>query len=162
MKNILFSLLMFMITSQIAYPQGAEENIRLERRVGVSFKLMGTTWPGGIAVDAFIIPQLNVEFNFTYLDKGFYAIGGGLKYHPFGGRKTERTSHYIGIDFASGQYDFDAATITKLMYIAPLGLNYIGHRGFNFAIDIGAMFTDDKDPFFMFSLKFGYRFRKLT
>lgn len=145
--------------SSIAYSQESDKNIRLDRRFGISLKVMGTTWPAGISFDAFIIPQINTEVNFIYLDKRFYSVGWGLKYHPLGGKEQDQWSPYIGIDFASGEYDFEDENITKLLYFTPLGMNYIGDRGFNFAGDIGVMITDDtNNPFFMFSLKFGHRF----
>ena len=75
-----------------------------------------------------------------------------------GGNKKLRWSPYIGLDFASGEYYFDGRTTKKLFYV-PIGLNYIGKGGFNFAGDIGVMNTDlSHNSFFMFSLKFGHRF----
>ena len=162
MNKLLLTIMATVMLSGIAYSQDSDKNIRLERRFGVSLKVMGTTWPVGISFDAFIIPQLNAEVNFIYLDKRFYTVGWGLKYHPLGGKETERTSPYIGIDFASGTYDLEDVldeNITKLLYFTPLGINYIGDQGFNISGDIGVMITDGTNNlFFMMSLKFGQRF----
>lgn len=148
----------FVILSSIAYSQEADKNIRLEHRFGISLKVMGTIWPGGISFDAFIIPQLNAEVNFTYLNKKWHTVGWGLKYHFIGGKDREQWSPYIGIDFATGEYLLTEPLGKKFFYV-PIGLNYIGRSGFNFAGDIGVMSTDlSLNPFFMFSLKLGYRF----
>lgn len=157
MKKVI--LIVFTLLSSIAYSQEADKNIRLEHRFGVSLKVMGTTWPGGISFDAFITPQLNAEVNFIYLGKKWRTVGWGLKYHFIGGKDREQWSPYIGIDFAIGEYDFFDFNAKKFFYV-PIGLNYIGRNGFNFAGDIGVMSTDDSyNPnFFMFSLKLGYRF----
>lgn len=158
MKKLTLSLLVLIMISGIAFAQDSNKNIRLDRRFGVSLKVMGTTFPAGISFDAFIIPQLNAEVNFIYLDKRWHTVGWGLKYHFIGGKESVIWSPYIGIDFAIGEYDWFDFYPKKLFYV-PIGVNYIGEGGFNFAGDIGVMSTDDSiNPNFMFSLKFGYRF----
>ena len=164
MKKLLLTVVALVMLSSLIYAQEADKTIRLDRRFGVSLKVMGTTVPVGIAFDYFITSHLNAEVNFIYLSKSWHSLGGGLKFHFIGAREAVKWSPYIGIDFAYGTYDLEDVLDEKFWLYVPLGVNYIGDNGFNFAVDIGVLDADLKniDPNdnlrIMLSLKIGHRF----
>ena len=154
------------ILSSISFAQNSDENIRLDHRFGVSLKIGGALYIG-ISLDAFILPQLNAEFYLTpvFGDAYMFGIGGGLKYHPLGGKKNISWSPYIGIGLGRAKFFDENEFITYV----PLGVSYISKGGFNLAIDGGPAYLADRlldmegNPYyqnvsFRFSLKVGYRF----
>jgi len=171
MKKLVFIIFTLILINNILFSQNTveNENIRIKKRFGISIKAGGVTFLG-LSLDAFIIPQLNIEFNILPIEKNtLFGIGGGLKYHPYGGNVDKLLSPYIGFEVGYFEFDFGGNQYVEeseiYNFYLPLGCNYIWNKGFDFSFDIGyfAVINLDEDQelvhsLLMSSLRFGYRF----
>lgn len=153
------------------YSHERDNNIRLDRRFGVSAKFGGAYGIlGGMALDAFICPWLNAELDYLPIPilSSISYYGGGINIHPLGGNKSH-WSPYLGLfyGFASGTAFLSGEHEEYHAVNFPLGIQYIHENGLSFTIELGFAWvreTIDFQPFYRDdfypppSIKIGYRF----
>jgi len=155
---ILFSLSFLLCNGQVDSLQ-EDSNIRIEKRYGFSFFIGGPTFIG-VSLDAFVLPQINLEGSLLGLGL-LLGANGGIKYHPFGGNNKLYWSPYVGASY--GRFEL-VPTDSFREYYFPIGVNYTGKKWLNFSFDIGYLiitnrYDDNKlvNELPMACLKLGYR-----
>lgn len=160
MKNkiILFLICVFstfLVSSQSFTPQ-EEINPRIENPVGVNFNLF-SPYIIGLSVDYFATPNFNISAGL-----GPFNLSAGVDYH-FGGHIANKNwTPMIGLDILAihGPFDFllDLLGVdVPLIFYIPLGIHYQANGGFNFAADVGPLFTSGGGTVYV-GLKLGYHF----
>ncbi len=114
-------------------------NIRSEKKYGFSFFIGGPTFLG-FSLDAFVLPQVNIEASVLALGI-LLGANGGIKYHPFGGKNNLYWSPYIGAEY--GRLELVPSDSYREFYF-PLGVNYTGKKWLNFSFDIGYFIITDR------------------
>lgn len=151
---------LFSQVNTVFSPEEEEElNPRIDKRFGISVKV-GGAWGilGGLALDAFVIPELNVELNYLpipILSSAQY-YGGGITVHPLGGRKGLEFSPYIGIFYghSEGETFISGAHEEYNALNVPVGIQFMGmNRRFGFCLEMGAAWTRE----YAASVPEGYR-----
>lgn len=161
-------LLILLIASNYCYSQIKSSKIndrRMERGICLSVAGGGPIMFGGISVDAFITPRINVNLNVLPVPYLLFGGGGGIKYHL---KKTiNNWSPYVGLELGWLQWYFWAETNQYFNIYFPLGVHYIGKNGFNFSFEVGILESKILDNEYsnsfripMGEIKFGYRFQK--
>ncbi len=151
MKKTVFILLSLLLCGNTAWAQTEPlnpENIRMDRRIGISLKL-GSNYDilGGLEADFFLLPVLNIEADILHIGllSTTQYYGGGVNYYPLGNRANMRLSPYIGLlaGHASGTTFLNGEPIESTNLILPAGINYIGKRGINLAFDLSAVYVNE-------------------
>jgi len=135
--------------------------------LGLSGAIGGPILFGGISVDAFISPNVNINVNLIPVFPLLYGVGGGINYHFK--KKITHWSPYIGLEAGYLQWYFWASTTKYSNLYVPLGINYFGDKGLNFAVEIGLIRGTSVDQngnyrnnftLPILEIKLGYRFLK--
>lgn len=135
MKTFIICILVSLLSLSQGYCQPSRrysQNIRIARPWGISFNI-GSGNLLGISADYFPIPQLSTELGVGLTQ---YVA---LKYHFLGGNDNIKWSPFIGLAFCNptvfqeyfSQYVFPAI---------PIGVHYIGEKGFSFSIAAATSF----------------------
>ncbi len=127
-------------------------NIRKERKFGVNTVIGGESIILSVSLDYFVTPTLNIGIGFGII--GFYA---GAKYHFRGDIDNLKWSPYVGVSgVALGALNGNS---TAELYL-PLGIQYIGNKGFSISIEAAALSFNSYDVFPVWgAIKVGYRFK---
>lgn len=153
-------LLLSCFDSNISFSQEVQ-NIRTERKHGLSLKAGGDLTIFGLSYDAFISPKFNTEFNLSLL---FPGVGAGIYYHPWGAVPDKNWSPYTGLHLAYNFVPFGGwkNLLHRPTAYLPLGLHLIGDDGLNFSIDAGCIIGNfaflDRRIMPYGSISIGYRF----
>jgi len=126
-------------------------NPRLNNRFGVNMIMGGPSLVLSGSLDYFITSSFNIEAG-----AGLLGAFGGMKYHFFGSKNTANWTPYLGLFYA---YNYDAWNdlSVKNLYV-PLGLQYIGNKGFTFGVELAGRFgLEDEVEFPLWgAIKFGW------
>lgn len=145
---------------------GDLENIRMQRRYGVSLKIGGPTWLS-ISFDAFITPEINAGIVFSPMFfSNYFGLGANVSYHFAGDKPELNWTPYAGIEYGFLHfYKRGSGTYNNIYF--PIGVCYTGDKGLGANADVGYMriyekksYEDKiiKKPAFIFSTSAGYRF----
>ena len=113
-KALLLMLPLFLLGT-IIHAQETETNIRTERKMGLSLKAGGVIF-GGINIDAFVSPDVNIGGTFFILPD-YRSIGAGINYHPLGKDVSRRWSPYIGVEAGAIALDFSKVSISTSLFL---------------------------------------------
>jgi hypothetical protein len=138
-KPLISLLLLFMA---IDFCNAQQEKINIEDseytryRYGVSASL-NSLLAGGVAFDAFVSNQLNIEVSGAI----FLTRGGevGINYHPFNTSlllNIKKWSPYIGLHTGLYQLFFLTRTDYSMLYI-PLGIRFFNKNHYSVSLDAG-------------------------
>lgn len=157
MKNVIYSIVIALIFSQSqSYSLGGVQlNPRKKYPFGVNVHLLGPSGHLALAINAFVIPKINLELGFGVFNKdNFFTTRSflGFKYH-FGGNLISKTTFYLGI--------FDAISLDfqKHNLYFPIGINRIKRNHFTWSAEIA--FQPTKlyyDSNLWGAIKVGYQF----
>jgi hypothetical protein len=173
-KEILMVKVLLVLTAHIfASPPSGEEitNVRIERKTGLSLNI-GAPAFFGVALDYYVIPQINVGITLAPFmsNMGIFTVGGGGNVFPWGGKAKCNPTVYFGAHYSYGELEmFNQNNIISHMVYLPVGWSYIGKQGIAASFDVGYLITDEKEKFspdyirkshLFFGLKMGYRFKR--
>ncbi len=104
-----------------------------------------------VSADYFVNSNINLE-----IGGGAFGFFGGGKYHFFG-KTTKNWTPYTGVFLAV----YGETVGTDYLFYFPVGIQYIGKKGFNFAVEL-AVTSESVFPDIpvWWGVKIGYRFKK--
>jgi hypothetical protein len=125
-------------------------NQRQIRPLGLSIYGGSPALFASVSVDYFVSPDVSLE-----VGGGAFGFFGGGKYHFFG-KTTKNHTLYAGVFFAV----YGETVGTDNLFYFPVGMQYIGKKGFNFAVEL-ALTSEGIFPGIpvWWGIKFGYRFK---
>jgi len=141
MRQLFILLLLFSLDKY-----GLSQNPRKELPVGLNIQLGGSALIGGVSIDAFVIPAINLE-----LGTGFFTgqnYFGGVKFHTES-ESNSNWSLYGGamIIVTKSENDFLHFINGKKKYYGlaylPIGIQYISDRGFTFGFEFAGLIDKD-------------------
>jgi ankyrin repeat protein len=119
------------------------KNLRLIWKYGVTLQGFGPSL-ASLKLDYFFTPKINFELGFgiTYFNPIPAGIFGGVKYYFEMGGEQSKWAPFAGVFYNGGLYDNievgDGVPASVWMHSAyiPIGIQYMGKRGFTFAPEI--------------------------
>lgn len=146
-------LIMLFLVNGIVHGQ-LDSNPRIEKKHGVVLSGGGPGLYGALSYDYFVSPNVDVE-----IGAGPFTVFAGVKYH-FEGGELKKWTPYIG-GYSMYIWIFEILTDddndTPQGWYFPAGIQYIGDKGFSFAIELAVMHAVG-DSIGFGSVKVGYRF----
>ena len=149
MKNFKVGLLI-LVSLPFTMQVHAQQNPREERSFGLSFYGGGPSLFASVSADYFVSSKVSVEAG-----GGAFGVYGGGRYHFKGDDPDKKWTFYTGLLYA---HYGETVGVDQLFFL-PLGYQYIGENGFNFAAE--ALILGDYGPYIIPiwpGIKFGYRF----
>jgi hypothetical protein len=104
----------------------AQQNPRDERPTGISFYGGGPPLLASVSLDQFVSPKVSIEAG-----AGAFGVYAGGRYYFKGDLADKRWTFNTGFLLAG----YGETVGTDYLTFLPIGYQYIGERGFNFAIE---------------------------
>ncbi|UKN00701.1 hypothetical protein K6119_13270 [Paracrocinitomix mangrovi] len=154
-KNLIkvFCLLV-LFNAFVGYPQEVTENIRKQRKIGIEASFLGPTQITSINFNYSITHNINIE-----VGGGMIGVYGGGKF--FFGKKDKSWywAPYLGAMYAyNHNLVISGEKNTFSMLYAPVGIQYLGKKGFTFAGEVAYVSSLEINTNIWGAIRFGYHF----
>jgi len=134
---------------------GEKINPRKARPFGINLNLGGPSVLISGSFDFFVIPTVNLE-----VGTGFIGTFGGVKYHFLGNEAERHWTPFAGVYYTKIDvpYFFSPGGHEEEGLYFPVGIQYLGDRGFLFAVEVAGLLINNSNMAIFGGLKIGYHF----